>query len=189
MPPDVQLLLQFVVGLTFLASVIAKLQAPALFFDGLRDYKMLPRSGVRQAGILVIAIESLIAFSYLSGSLLRTVGLLALVLLGSFLLITTIALKRGTQVKCLCFGASRVEPLSARTAIRILLLASVIVVLLIGSPERDGWLGIAHSSRDVLLALICALAVQMLASWTLAIPELARLIRQCRGCGRQVVKS
>lgn len=189
MSPDVQLILQFMVGLTFVNSVFGKILAPVLFFDGLRDYRVLPSWGVKHAGVLLIAIESLIAFAYLSGSLLRSAGILAVALLGFFLLITSVALARGAHAKCLCFGASDAEPLSVRTVVRILLLAAVVLVLLTRSSELEGWLSTSHSGRQIFLALTCAVLLQMLTSWVLAIPELARLVRGCRGCGRRTAES
>lgn len=189
MSPEIQLLLQFVVGFSFLASTFGKVQAPALFLDGLRDYKMLPNWGVHYAGLLVMASEGFIAFSYLSGWLLQPAGILALVLVTAFLVTTSIALRRGMHVKCLCFGASSTEALSARTVIRILLLAALVLVLLKQSPGRDGWLGTAHSGRVILTALICALLAQVLISWALDIPDLARLLKECRGCRRQAAKT
>lgn len=185
MSPDVQLVLQFVVGLTFLSSAVSKSLAPALFLDGLRDYRILPGWSVNHAGVIVIATEGLIASSYMSGWLLRPAGLLALGLLGVFLLVTTFALTRGLHVKCLCFGASDAEPLSVRTIVRISLLAAVLLALLTQASERDGWLGDTYSARKLLLALACAVSIQIMTSWTLAIPELARLVKGCRSCGQQ----
>lgn len=189
MSPDIQLMLQFIVGLTFLGSTIGKLLTPALFFDSLRDYRLLPSWAVNHAGVSLIAIEGLIAFSCLSGWLLQPVGILALVLLGIFLVVTSVALKRATHVRCLCFGASNAEPLSVRTVVRILLLAAVVVTLLTRSSELNGGLFTAYSGRQVLPALTCAVLVQMLTSWALAMPELARLVRGCRGCGRRTAES
>jgi hypothetical protein len=189
MSRDVQLTLQFIVGLTFLSSVFGKILASALFFDGLRDYRLLPPWSVNHAGVLLIAVEGLIALSYLSGSLLRPVGILALVLSCFFMLVTSVALKRGTNARCLCFGASDTEPVSVRTVARILLLAAVVLVLLTRSSELDGWLATAYSGRQILLALASAVLAQILVSWTLAIPELARLVRGCRGCGRRAAET
>lgn len=189
MSPDFQLVLQFVVGLSFLAAAFGKIQARALFFDGLRDYRMLPSWAVPHAGVLLIAVEGLIAFSYLSGWLQQSVGILTLALLGSFLVVTLVALKRGTSIKCLCFGASDTEPLSERTLIRIALLGIVVIVLLAQSAKQTPLLGARYSAGTTLLALTCAVLVQVLASWALATADILRLIKGCRGCGRQAVKS
>jgi methylamine utilization protein MauE len=188
MSPNLQLLLQLVVGLTFLASTFGKVQAPALFLDGLRDYKMLANWGVHYAGLFVVASEGLIAFSFLSGWLVRPAGILALVLLTSFLVTTSLALIGGKQVKCLCFGARSTEPLSVRTLVRILLLATFVIVLLTQSPARDGWLGTAYSRHVILTALTCALLSYALISWVFDMPDLARLLKECRGCRRQTAK-
>jgi hypothetical protein len=92
-------------------------------------------------------------------------------------------------VRCLCFGASDVEPLSVRTIVRISLLAGVLLVLLTQSAEREGWLGAAYSGRQALLALMCAVLLQILTSWALAAPELALLVKECRSCGRRTIEN
>lgn len=186
MSPDVQLVLQFVVGLTFLSSALGKIMGPALFFDGLRDYRMLPTRVVNYVGAIVIATEALIALSYLGGWLLWPAGILALALLAVFLLVTTSALKRGMHVKCLCFGASDTEPLSVRTIVRISLLAGVLLAVLTQSSERDGWVGATFSARQILSALTCAVLIQIVTSWTLAIPDLVRLAEGCRSCNQRL---
>jgi hypothetical protein len=185
MSPDVQLMLQFVVGLTFLSSTVGKIAAPALFFDGLRDYRMLPGWSVQHVGVTLIVIEGLIAFSFMSGWLLWPASLLALGLLGCFLVTTIFALRRGMHVKCLCFGASDTELVSIRTILRISLLAGVVAVLLTESSAREGWLGATYSTDKIVLALTCAALIQILISWALAIPEVAGLARGCQSCEHQ----
>lgn len=189
MSPEIQLILQFIVGLTFLGSAFGKVLAPALFFDSLRDFKLLPSSSVNHVGMLLIVVEGVIAFAYLSGSLLQPAGILALVLLFCFLLVTSLALKRGLHIKCSCFGAGDTEPLSASTIVRIVVLAGVVLILLARSSELDGWLATAYSGQQILLALTCAVLAQMLASWLLAIPDLVQLIRGCRGCARRTAET
>ena len=132
MSRDVQLVLQFVVGLTFLSSAISKLLTFSLFSDGLRDYRMLPHWSVKHVAIAVIAAEGAVALSYLSGWQLWHFGLLALGLCAVFIFVTTLALLNGMHVKCLCFGASNEEQVSVRTIVRILLLAGLLLTLRLG---------------------------------------------------------
>lgn len=185
MSPDIQLVLQFVIGLSFLSSAVGKLLAPALFFDGLHDYRIFPRSSAKYLGILVIAIEGVIAFSYLSGWLLHPAGILALALLAVFLLISSLALKRGIDVRCLCFGANDMEPLSLRTVIRIALLATALLTLVMKWPIGEEALRSTYTTNQVISALTCAVLVQILTSWMLAMPEFTRLMQECRTCGQQ----
>jgi hypothetical protein len=185
MSPELSLVLRFVVGLSFLSSAMIKMLAPALFFDGLRDYRLLPPVTVRYAGTIVIGTEALTAVAYLTGWQSRLFEYVALVLSVVFLMVTGVTLARGLHVKCLCFGASDTEPVSARTLVRVSLLAGVLLLLKSQSPEQESWLGAAYPAGQLLLALACAASIQILTSWALAIPEIIQLIKGCRTCGTQ----
>ena len=185
MSPELGLVLQFVVGLAFLSSATSKMLAPALFFDGLRDYRLLPAGTVRYAGMIVIGTEALIAVACLTGWQLRLFGHVALGLSAVFLIVTSVTLARGLHVKCLCFGASDTEPMSARPLVRISLLAGVLLLLLWQSPEQEFWLGATYTAGQLLLALACAVSIQILTSWALAMPKIVQLIKGCRTCGQR----
>lgn len=185
MSPELSLVLQFVVGLAFLSSAASKILAPALFFDGLRDYRLFPTGTVRYAGTIVIGTEALIAVAFLTGWQLRLFGHVALGLSAVFLIVTIVTLARGFHVKCLCFGASDTEPMSARTLLRLSLLAGVLLLLRWQSPEQEFWLGAKYPAGQLLLALACAVSIQILMSWALAVPEIVQLIKGCRTCGQQ----
>jgi hypothetical protein len=185
MSPELSLVLQFVVGVAFLSSATSKMIAPALFFDGLRDYRLLPAVTIRYVGIFVIGTEGLIAVACLTGWELQYFVPVAFCLSAVFLMVTSITLARGLHVKCLCFGSSDTEPMSVRTLVRISLMAGVLLMLLWQSPEQEIWHDATNSAGQFLLSLACAVAIQILTSWALTLPELVQLIKGCRTCGRQ----
>ena len=185
MSHELTLVLQFVVGVAFLSSATSKMLAPALFFEGVRDYRLLPTVTVRYVGIIVIGTEMLIAVACLTGWQFQFFVPVALGLSAVFLMVTSITLARGLHVKCLCFGASDTEPISARTLMRISLLAGVLLIVRWQLPEQEFWYGAAYSAGQILLSLACAVSIQILTSWALALPEIVQLINGCRTCGRQ----
>lgn len=189
MSPELSLVLQFVVGVAFLSSATTKLMAPALFFDGLRDYRLLPAVTIRYVGIIVIGTEAAIAVACLTGWQLQFFVPVALGLSALFLTVTIITLARGLHVKCLCFGASDTEPMAVRTLVRISLLAGVLLIVQWQLPEQEFWNRATFSAGQFLLSLACAVSIQILTSWALALPEIVQLIKGCRTCGRQTSES
>lgn len=183
MSSEAVLVVQLAVGLVFLQAGVGKLRQFRHFVQDLSAYNVLPEAMAAPAGLILVILEMIIAVAHLSGSLLTWAVPLTLCVLGAFLTVVLVVLKRGTAVSCLCFGSAEGEPVSIRTVIRLgVLLAAEIGVLITGSSDADWLVPTEMGLGDLALAIACAGLALVLFFWVLAAPEFLTMLRSCRQC-------
>jgi Methylamine utilisation protein MauE len=182
--------LQLGLGVVLLLAAVPKLRRPAAFADTVRDYRVLPPGLAPAAASVLIAAESLLAASLLTGVLATAAPPLTIALLLCFLAAVGINLRRGRRVPCGCFGETS-QALSARTLARLALLLAAAALLLglraagavpltVSGLVADGWTGLAYGAQEAGLAAF----LLMVGAWALNLPELARLLsRPARPAG------
>jgi hypothetical protein len=138
-----------VLFVVFAVSASSKLVAPGAFAASLRPLRLLPERLVRPTAALVtvaeLAVAAGLAWAVLADLVdepADAVGGVSLVLAGLLLAVLTtgivLALRRGADAKCACFGAAE-QPLGGRHLVRNgVLLAVVLVGLLMLTVAEDG---------------------------------------------------
>ena len=114
---------QMAVGLCFAYATLAKTVTFAGFEKGVASYELLRQAWIRPVSVVVIAIEALIAVSFLSGFAPLFGATVAIVLLTAFAFATASAHQRGLIIACMCFGPGAVESTAAKTLARVAFLA------------------------------------------------------------------
>lgn len=129
---------QMAVGLCFAYATLAKSAAFANFAEGVASYQLLRPAWIRPVSMAVIAIEALIAVSFLSGMALFLGAIVTAVLLTVFAIVTESARQRGLTVACMCFGPGEVESTAAKTLARVALLALGVVLVFFNTLREQG---------------------------------------------------
>jgi hypothetical protein len=179
---------QLALGGVFLLSAVPKLRRPAEFRATVAGYRVLPARAVAVAAGGLIAVESFLAFAFLSGWLVVAavpMGAVALALFGS---VTYVNLRRGRDVPCGCFGNAG-ERISGRSLTRLGLLAAALVAYAVAvaspdaAPASPGWLAAHSGSVPAYVVEIASLSTffVVLATWALGHRELLAVIRGPRG--------
>lgn len=180
------LLVQLALGLLFALSFLAKLRAPRAFLDGVERYGILPPKAAHAAGAALIATEGFLACAHLSGWLLVPASLLGLATLAVFLAAVGVNLKRRRKVPCFCFDSAGGEEISARTLVRLLLMAAGELLVIAGirtpgtSLHRFILPGRVASTVDLLHAVLFAALLLVGAAWLLRAPDLWALFHRGR---------
>lgn len=129
---------RFVLGLVFVVAGTAKLWDRHSFAFGVREYRILPRRAALIFAHLVPIVELVLGIALLSGVLLRAAGVLAIFLLGSFLVAVVVNLLRGRRVKCHCFSATNGERIGWSAVVRLICL--IILACIVAFVARPGLL-------------------------------------------------
>lgn len=128
MPPESTFILQLAIGIVFLLSGAPKVRRPADFANAMTAYAILPPAWSAPVAIGVVICEIFIALAHLSGAWLRPAIAVSVALLLLIVVAVSLVLRRGTAVRCACFG-SPTEVVSGRTLARVLLLLGAEVLL------------------------------------------------------------
>ena len=126
------------VGAMFAYSACGKISDPGLFATGVMRYELLPEVAVGIFSLTLPMLEMLTGLMFLCTKWLREAALLATGMLVMFLCALTIAIARGLEIDCGCFGISgggRAELVQA--VIRDLVLLAPTAWLMF---RRDTWL-------------------------------------------------
>jgi hypothetical protein len=139
-------------GAVCLLAGIEKLRAPRDFFEGVRQYRLIPPRLAPVVGGALIAAEVTIGTLLVSGvtPVLAAAG--AIVLFAVFAGALAVSLARANDAPCHCFGASDVEKISPLALIRALALCGLAVAVLLFALGHTG--GIPRG--DVVPALMMA---------------------------------
>lgn len=172
---------QLGLGLVFALSVVPKLRRPRSFARNVEEYRLLPRRASLAVAVPLIAVELALALALLAGTQTGPALLLVLALLAVFLAAVAVNLRRGRRVACGCFG-DRAEPISGRSVARLLVLAAAagaLLVLRAAGYGRDAGLTSlgAVPLTDLLSSWLLAVALLLLASWALRLPEIVAMSR------------
>jgi uncharacterized membrane protein YphA (DoxX/SURF4 family) len=139
-------------GAICLLAGLEKARAPRDFFEGIRQYRLIPSGLAPLVGSLLIAAELGLGALLISGLATAIAAAGAIALFTAFAVALAISLARSNRAPCHCFGASDVETISPLALIRALVLAGLAVAVLVFALGDTG--GIARD--DVLPALLMA---------------------------------
>jgi hypothetical protein len=192
-PSHLAFAVQLSLGIVFLLSAIPKLRHPLAFARDVAAYDILPAKLSYPLAFALIPLEALMAFAFLTGWLMDVALPLAAFVLVTFLIAVGINLRRGRTIPCGCFGDTS-EVISARTAVRLLLLLFAIALLVVirgtGVAAVTGiGLAFVQASTDMsvilylLQSIFFAVFLVLLTTWILNLPELIYLARHL-GSGR-----
>lgn len=121
-------------ALVFATAVRGKLVHRHELPGVIANYRLLPARLASAAGWSVVALESLVVLSLVSGVALAAGAALAIALLGGFALAMGINLRRGRrEIDCGCFQSGLRQRLSATLVARNLVLAALLTPLIAGS--------------------------------------------------------
>jgi uncharacterized membrane protein YphA (DoxX/SURF4 family) len=136
-------LLRIGLGVLFLAAAVPKLQDPAGFAKAIENYRMLPVGAERALAVVLPAVELVVGVLLVAGAIDAGASLLALVLLVVFTGAVGVALARGLDFTCGCFGTG--DGTRAGTGKVLENLALIAVALAVWRGDRSwlslrGWL-------------------------------------------------
>jgi methylamine dehydrogenase accessory protein MauD len=141
--------------------------------------KLLDREGSREAargfgvpdslagavGLGLPVAELTAAVLLLFPSIAQAGAILALVLLGAFIVAIAAAMIRGEAPDCHCFGALHSEPAGAKTLVRNVILAAIAAFVVASDPGASpwGWIADLDTTQTWLLAAVALLAIVIVA--------------------------
>jgi Methylamine utilisation protein MauE len=117
-------------GAVCLLAGLEKAQAPRSFFDGVRQYRLVPARFAPVVGGALIAAELGLGVLLVSGLVPVVTALGAIVLFGIFAVALAVSLARSNTAPCHCFGASEIEKISPLALVRAVALTGVAVAAL-----------------------------------------------------------
>jgi uncharacterized membrane protein YphA (DoxX/SURF4 family) len=118
-------------GAVCLLAGIEKVRAPGDFFEGVRQYGLVPARFAPLVGGALIAAELGLGLLLVTGLVPAFAALGAIVLFGIFAAALAVSLARSNTAPCHCFGASEVEKISPVALVRALVLTGVAVAVLV----------------------------------------------------------
>lgn len=118
-------------GAVCLLAGVEKARTPSGFFEGVRQYRLVPARFAPIAGGTLIAAELGLGALLLTGLVPALAALGAIVLFSIFAAALAVSLARSNTAPCHCFGASDVEKISPVALIRALVLAGVAAAVLV----------------------------------------------------------
>lgn len=127
---------QAAVGLCFAYAAVAKFIWFRDFQQSVASFGLLPEGFVRPAGIVVVALEAAVGFSFLVGGVLPWGTAGAMLLLAVFGFVIGAARRRGIAVACNCFGPGSADATSPKALWRLLLLGAGVIFVLVARPNE-----------------------------------------------------
>ena len=97
---------RLVLGLVFLVAAVPKVAQPDLFAASIEAYEILPVAVVNLVAIVIPWLELLCAIFLIGGSRVRPSAAVLGAMLGVFIVAISIAVLRGLDINCGCFGAT-----------------------------------------------------------------------------------
>jgi uncharacterized membrane protein YphA (DoxX/SURF4 family) len=140
-------------GAVCLLAGVEKGRKPSEFFEGVRQYRLVPARFAPIAGGALIAAELGVGVLLLTGLVPALAALGAIVLFTIFAAALAVSLARSNTAPCHCFGASEVEKISPVALVRALVLAGVAAAVLVFALGDTGSIG-----RDELLPALLMIA-------------------------------
>jgi len=137
-----------------LLAGIEKVQAPGEFFEGVRQYRLVPARFAPVVGGGLIAAELGFGVLLVTGLVPAFAALGAIVLFSIFAAALGVSLARSNTAPCHCFGASEIEKISPVALVRALALAGVAAAVLVFALQDTASIG----RHELLPALLMAAA-------------------------------
>ncbi len=97
---------QLFLGAVFVVAAVLKLADLQAFSETIANYRLLPAAWSPPLATSLVGTELLLGVTMLAGRMRRACALVALVLIGAFVVAMASALVRGIDVSCGCFGAA-----------------------------------------------------------------------------------
>jgi putative oxidoreductase len=126
-------------GAVCLLAGLEKIRAPRNFFEGVRQYRLVPAGLASLVGSALIGVELAVGILLVSGLVPVVAGAAAIALFTVFAAALAISLARSNRAPCHCFGASDVETISPLALLRALALAGVAVAVLVLALDGTPW--------------------------------------------------
>ncbi|MGH2619928.1 MAG: MauE/DoxX family redox-associated membrane protein [Anaerolineales bacterium] len=118
-------------GFVYIFAAVSKLGSPRSFILTIRALTPLPARGVQLIAGAVPATEIVVGVLFLVGALSKYVAWVSVSLLMVFSLVALVAVIRGDEIPCSCFGQSSEETFSSRTIARNLVLTFLTMPLIL----------------------------------------------------------
>lgn len=171
---------EFLVGIlgmsagVFATSAFAKLRSPPAYRDyraGLRAMRLLPPGLLTGTAVTLVAVEAITACGLAAAAGLLAAGasaayplsVLAVTVAAALTLVlvsgVAVALSRGVQAPCSCFGGSSVRPLGAAHLIRNIVLLVLLAAGLAASALQRGRPGLGGAVVAVAAGLVLSLLI------------------------------
>ena len=138
-------LLRLVLGIMFLYAAIPKISDPRQLAEDVANYQLLPEALVHAMAALLPTVELAVAAALLLGLAPRGAALACAGMMVMFLVAEGLALARGIDIRCGCFGADS-ESISAGTLIRNLLLLAAAGHVALFDRGRLSFIALARSA-------------------------------------------
>jgi uncharacterized membrane protein YphA (DoxX/SURF4 family) len=101
--------LRYLLGFIFIYAAIEKIAVPEEFAKAIMNYRILPLPTVNMMAIVIPWVELLAGLGLIAGVSIRSNALLILSMLLVFFVAIAIALIRGLDISCGCFGTASVS--------------------------------------------------------------------------------
>ena len=95
-----------IMGIVFIVAALAKIGDVAAFSTQIHNFRMMPVSLENLVAMTLPWVELLAGLSLLLGIRPRSGGLIVTVLMAMFLVAVAVALGRGLDIECGCFGTA-----------------------------------------------------------------------------------
>jgi uncharacterized membrane protein YphA (DoxX/SURF4 family) len=139
-------------GAVCLLAGLEKARAPRGFFEGVRQYRLVPERLAQVVGGGLIVAELGLGLMLVSGLAPVIAAAGAIALFAVFAVALGVSLARSNRAPCHCFGASDVETISPLSLVRALALAGLAVAVLLFALGETPWI----ARGDVLPGLLMA---------------------------------
>lgn len=171
------LVVQLAIGTVLLLASVGKWRNPMGFAHGIADYEILPDRLSAAFGLLLIPVETWLAFSHLTGWWISLAAPLGLVMFASFSVAIAINLARGRALPCYCFGDGGSETISVQTLGRLLLLLVGEGLLFLSPGPRGLVYHQLATLRELGFSLFWMALLMITVMWILALTDLFELLR------------
>jgi uncharacterized membrane protein YphA (DoxX/SURF4 family) len=142
-------------GVVCLLAGLEKARSPRDFFEGVRQYRLVPGRFAPAVGGGLIAAELGLGALLVSGLVPTVAAAGAIALFAVFAAALAVSLARSNRAPCHCFGASDLETISPVALVRALALAGLAVAVLVFALGDTAWI----ARGDVLPGLLMAAAL------------------------------
>ena len=95
---------RLILGALFIYSALTKITDLDYFAKSLYNYRLLPESSLNFFALIIPWLELIIGFLLIAGIYVRESALIGTVLMAVFIAAVAIALARGLDIECGCFG-------------------------------------------------------------------------------------
>ena len=155
-------------GAICLLAGLEKARAPRAFFEGVRQYRLVPTGIAPVVGGALITAELALGVLLVSALVPVLAAAGAIALFAVFAGALALSLARSNTAPCHCFGASEVERISPLALLRALALTGLAVAVLVFATRDTPWLAREDLTPALLLAAALVTATRLSGLFPLA---------------------